>query len=706
MHRRIRWVAAGALSVSALALTVGTAGANNEGSGAAPHRSGPVPALRAPAQTFLSGGPLTSAALAPTSNETVDIAGPVNSTANPPSSATTVSGFATTSTFNSVAGSAISPDGSDALVATNTASVAVVKDPLTSPTLETSVDISQFTGEGEQTYGAYSDGVAITPDGQAGLSSADSQGAIALTHAGGHWAVDASVHSPGLNQAGNPHQPGWIDAPTTGTPTTTANATIYNGVAISQTTGADGHYVGLIRSGESSTIAVITGVGASSAAVAGTLTDTTNLLHFADRGNGAMAFSPTTADRAVVATTTGFGVLDLSNPALPILGSITAVPSTPGTTTGPQSVAVAPDGDHVVVAVGNALRFYGGLGTVAANASLTQSAAPLTLPGDAASIAFTASGNLVVNYVSTLTPTATGPTYSSGKGSLVLVTGSTTPGPTMGHPLALSGPPNNTNGMSVLPEVAAINRGYYEVASDGGLFAFGDATFYGSMGGSPLNKPVVGMTTTRDHEGYYEVASDGGLFAFGDATFYGSMGGKPLNQPVVGMATTPDGNGYWEVASDGGLFAFGDATFYGSMGGSPLNKPVVGIATTPDGKGYWEVASDGGLFAFGDATFYGSMGGKPLNKPVVGIAATADGKGYWEVASDGGLFAFGDAAFYGSMGGSPLNQPVVGIAATANGGGYWEVASDGGLFAFGDATFYGSMGGKPLNKPVVGIAAS
>jgi hypothetical protein len=122
--------------------------------------------------------------------------------------------------------------------------------------------------------------------------------------------------------------------------------------------------------------------------------------------------------------------------------------------------------------------------------------------------------------------------------------------------------------------------------------------------------------------GYWEVASDGGLFAYGTAGFYGSMGGKPLNQPIVGLASTPDGKGYWEVASDGGLFAFGDAAFYGSMGGKPLNQPIVGLASTPDGLGYWEVASDGGLFAFGDAQFYGSMGGKPLNKPVVGIGAS------------------------------------------------------------------------------------
>ena len=151
--------------------------------------------------------------------------------------------------------------------------------------------------------------------------------------------------------------------------------------------------------------------------------------------------------------------------------------------------------------------------------------------------------------------------------------------------------------------------------------------------------------------GYWEVASDGGIFDFGAAQFYGSMGGQHLNARIVGMAATPDRKGYWEVASDGGVFSFGDAHFYGSTGSLELNQPIVGMAPTPDGKGYWLVAADGGIFTFGDAPYLGSTGGVHLNQPVVGIAATTDGQGYWLVASDGGIFAFGDAHFDGSMGG-------------------------------------------------------
>jgi lysophospholipase L1-like esterase/ribosomal protein L24E len=249
-----------------------------------------------------------------------------------------------------------------------------------------------------------------------------------------------------------------------------------------------------------------------------------------------------------------------------------------------------------------------------------------------------------------------------------------------------------------------IDPGYWEVASDGGVFSFGSAQFYGSMGGKPLNAPIVGLAAAPGGNGYWEVASDGEVTSFGSAQFYGSMGGKPLNAPIVGMAAAPGGNGYWEVASDGGVFSFGSAQFYGSMGGKPLNAPIVGLAAAPGGNGYWEVASDGEVFSFGSAQFYGSMGGKPLNAPIVGMAAAPGGNGYWEVASDGGVFSFGSAQFYGSMGGKPLNAPIVGLAAAPGGNGYWEVASDGEVFSFGSAQFYGSMGGKPLSAPIVGLA--
>ncbi|MFN8036076.1 MAG: hypothetical protein U0V73_09100 [Acidimicrobiia bacterium] len=164
------------------------------------------------------------------------------------------------------------------------------------------------------------------------------------------------------------------------------------------------------------------------------------------------------------------------------------------------------------------------------------------------------------------------------------------------------------------------------------------AGFYGDMRDKTLNKPIVGMSPTFDGKGYWLVASDGGIFAFGDAQFYGSTGAMRLNKPIVGMAVTATGAGYYLVASDGGIFAFGDAQFYGSTGALTLNKPISGMTTTSSGLGYWMTASDGGIFAFGDATFHGSTGDRPISAPIVGMIP--NGSGYSLIGNDGKVYPF------------------------------------------------------------------
>jgi hypothetical protein len=108
------------------------------------------------------------------------------------------------------------------------------------------------------------------------------------------------------------------------------------------------------------------------------------------------------------------------------------------------------------------------------------------------------------------------------------------------------------------------------------------------------------MAATPDGQGYWLVASDGGIFTYGDAAFYGSAGATRLNQPIVGMAATPDGQGYWLVASDGGIFTYGDAAFYGSLGGGTTD--VFGIIIRPATSGYSLVEADGTAATFPEST--------------------------------------------------------------------------------------------------------
>jgi hypothetical protein len=89
------------------------------------------------------------------------------------------------------------------------------------------------------------------------------------------------------------------------------------------------------------------------------------------------------------------------------------------------------------------------------------------------------------------------------------------------------------------------------------------------------------MAITPTGKGYWLVARDGGIFAFGDAEFYGSTGAIRLNSPIVGMASTPLGDGYWMTAQDGGIFAF-RAPFHGSLPSSGITgvNDVVDMAAT------------------------------------------------------------------------------------------------------------------------------
>ena len=265
------------------------------------------------------------------------------------------------------------------------------------------------------------------------------------------------------------------------------------------------------------------------------------------------------------------------------------------------------------------------------------------------------------------------------------------------------------------PQTFTVNpaaRGYWLVGSDGGIFSFGAAGFHGSMGGIPLQRPVVGITPTASRNGYWLVASDGGIFAFGDSAYYGSIpglglhpagSGQPnsLDAPIVGMVPSTSRHGYFMVASDGGVFAFGDARFEGSCPGiGGCLGAAVAVMPDSTGNGYWLVTNLGAVYAFGDA---GNYGGPPAQSvPAVDAVATPDGHGYWVLYANGAVYGFGDAAGMGApLGYVNAFNPAAAIFPTADGKGYWVAAARGDVFCYGDAPFMGSMAAAGLNGDII-----
>jgi hypothetical protein len=281
-----------------------------------------------------------------------------------------------------------------------------------------------------------------------------------------------------------------------------------------------------------------------------------------------------------------------------------------------------------------------------------------------------------------------------------------------GNIVATAGP-TSSNGFSssFTDSYVPSARGYWLVGSDGGIFSFGQAQFYGSTGSLHLQRPVVGIVPTADHGGYWLDASDGGVFSYGDTQFYGSIPGLglhpagsglrgSLNAPIVGMVPSIDDNGYFMVASDGGVFAFGDAHFAGSCPGiGGCSGSAVAVMPDASGNGYWLVTSTGNVYTFGDAQYFGAPG----HGTVTSAVASPDGLGYWILLADGQVFPYGDAASAGSpttgdFGG--LNAATA-IFSTSDGAGYWVASALGSVYNFGDAPDDGGMAGTHLNGAII-----
>jgi len=77
--------------------------------------------------------------------------------------------------------------------------------------------------------------------------------------------------------------------------------------------------------------------------------------------------------------------------------------------------------------------------------------------------------------------------------------------------------------------------GYWMAGRDGAVFAFGGAAgrHYGSMAGRVND--IVGIAARNTADGYWLVGANGGVYPFGAAEPFGSMAGTRLVSPVVGV---------------------------------------------------------------------------------------------------------------------------------------------------------------------------
>ena len=91
------------------------------------------------------------------------------------------------------------------------------------------------------------------------------------------------------------------------------------------------------------------------------------------------------------------------------------------------------------------------------------------------------------------------------------------------------------------------------------------------------NSPSGGL------QGYWLVASDGGIFTFGNAAYFGSLPQLGVSATAVGMKSTTTGGGYLLATTVGNVYSFGDAPNFGGMAEAVPNYKgrIIGLDGAP-----------------------------------------------------------------------------------------------------------------------------
>lgn len=248
--------------------------------------------------------------------------------------------------------------------------------------------------------------------------------------------------------------------------------------------------------------------------------------------------------------------------------------------------------------------------------------------------------------------------------------------------------------------------GYWQVRSNGRIYAFGDARTYAN---SSWNKrdfkyPILAMNATVEGEGYWVMDYSGHIESYGSAQYYGDPDADGQNLlDIVDFAISPAG-GYWVLHKDGTVDSYGSATPHGSAsptGTMPSGGAVIArsIEGHPTGDGYWVLWSDGTVEAFGDCVHHGDANrdGFGVTEYVGSLRATHTGDGYWIPSGGGIVQAFGDAPDLGDVPRYPAEKWVQGLCwdmmqYSLGTNGYAVQYADGNLAFQGDFEYFGSIG--------------
>ena len=180
------------------------------------------------------------------------------------------------------------------------------------------------------------------------------------------------------------------------------------------------------------------------------------------------------------------------------------------------------------------------------------------------------------------------------------------------------------------------------------------------------------MASTPDGQGYWLVASDGGIFTFGDAKFYGSLGGS--GKTVMGMTINPATPGYTLVESDGSAVAF-------DSGSNPASAGAAWLTSQPEGIGGGTQGADCKPLAAPAAT---------VDQPIENVIENESGPGWiggdatysTELPNGQESFVFSDTVIgtaqpdgSATVNGMPHNSELVGAMPDLNsdyGGNYYN----------------------------------